>query len=87
MANAKIKSTKMMCIINTNAVRGHLSKNYLIQKFSDVWYILLLVSGSSKIQTYHLMKFNISQQNYKIRKPVEEFQLYYLNHSLLYFRQ
>ena len=29
MGNAKIKCMKIMCTINTNAVRGRLSKNYL----------------------------------------------------------
>ena len=33
MASAKIKRTKIMCIINDDAVRGHLSKNYLTRKF------------------------------------------------------
>ena len=30
MGNVKMK---VMCIINANAVRGHLSKNYLTRKF------------------------------------------------------
>ena len=33
MASPKIKHTKIMRIINDNAVRGHLSKNYLTRKF------------------------------------------------------
>ena len=33
MGNTKIKRTKIMCIINTNAVRGRLSEDYLTQRF------------------------------------------------------
>ena len=33
MASAKIKHTKIMHIINDNAVRGRLSENYLTRKF------------------------------------------------------
>ena len=33
MASAKIKCTKIMCIIDDNAVRGRVSKNYLTRKF------------------------------------------------------
>ena len=33
MASAKIKCTKIMRIINDNAVRGRLSENYLSRKF------------------------------------------------------
>ena len=33
MASAKIKRTKIMCIINDNSVRGRLSENYLTQNF------------------------------------------------------
>ena len=33
MGNAKIKHMKIMRIINTNAVWGHLSENYLTQKY------------------------------------------------------
>ena len=33
MASAKIKHTKIMHILNDNAVRGRLSENYLIRKF------------------------------------------------------
>ena len=33
MASPKIKRTKIMRIINDNAVRGRLSENYLTQKF------------------------------------------------------
>ena len=33
MASPKIKRTKIMHIINDNAVRGRLSKNYLTRKF------------------------------------------------------
>ena len=33
MASAKIRYTKIMRIINDNAVQGRLSKNYLTQKF------------------------------------------------------
>ena len=33
MASAKIKRTKIMRIINDNAVRGRLSENYLTRKF------------------------------------------------------
>ena len=45
MTSAKIKRTKIMCIINDelNAVRGSLSENYLTRKFiarniRDLWY-------------------------------------------------
>ena len=33
MASPKIKRTKIMRIINDNAVRGRLSENYLTRKF------------------------------------------------------
>ena len=35
MGNVKIKNMKITCMhnINTNTVRGHLSKNYLARKF------------------------------------------------------
>ena len=33
MASLKIKHTKIMHIINDNAVRGRLSENYLTRKF------------------------------------------------------
>ena len=32
MASTKIKHTNIMCIINANAVWGHLSENYLTRK-------------------------------------------------------
>ena len=35
MASVKIKCTKIMRIINDNAVWGHLSKNYLTRKFIE----------------------------------------------------
>ena len=33
MVSLKIKNAKIMCTINNNAVRGHLSENYLTRKF------------------------------------------------------
>ena len=52
MPSAKIKHTKIMRIINDNAVRGRLSENYLTRKFiarniCDTKY--------SQFMVYHIM--------------------------------
>ena len=52
MASAKIKHMKIMRIINNNAVRGRLSRNYLTRKFitrniCDTKYSRFMVIGTT----------------------------------------
>ncbi len=59
LTSTKIKHTKIVCIINANAVRGRLSENYLTRKFIarnifDTKYSRFTVSYSlpNSVMTY-----------------------------------
>ena len=61
MASPKIKRTKIMCIINDNAVRGRLSENYLTRKsitrnICDAKYSRFTVYTITKIMPYTVSK-------------------------------
>ena len=63
MASTKIKRTKIMHIINDNAVRGSLSENYLIRKFiarniCDAKYSQFTVFGFDNYMNFSELSIN-----------------------------